>query len=127
MSTNYYLNDPKGATHHIGKSSGGWQFLFDTAEVKLNGMTQVVDSFDRWVEVIQTSLERFGWKIEDEYGREIPFVTLIARVMDSQKNGVNCWTSSEAQMGPSYARKSFDDGYFFDKRGFWFSTSRDFG
>ena len=122
MSTNYYLNHPTGPTYHIGKSSGGWQFLFDTVD----NLSVDVKSCDDW-KVFIDDMTGEGWLLEDEYGREVKMAVLVDIIQKAQATGVNCWTASEELMGPAYGRKSRDEGYFFDRRGFWFSKSKDFG
>lgn len=125
MSTNYYLNDPKGATIHIGKSSLGWQFLFNVGNPD---SMDPIDSFDAWMNHLDIA-ERMGHQIEDEYGRPVTRAELRELIIQKQLDGKNGWNATDEMIGPWAAqrrREKMDPMERFDRKGFRFSTSRDF-
>ena len=68
MGTNYYLEHKvcescgkSEEREHIGKSSAGWKFLFQS--------TTTIKTFRDWQEKIYNHIEN-GGKLVDEYGRE---------------------------------------------------------
>lgn len=112
MGTNYYVktetcdhcgHKPEGL--HIGKSSAGWQFLFQRIEEPL------LHTMQAW----KTFLE--GKEIVDEYGRTIlpdNFWSLV----ESKQDGLNAKTATLEQYGAPLAERhryeySDPDGYRF--------------
>lgn len=58
--------------YHIGKQSGGWQFLFAPHIKQRNGFSnsgQIVSPWEDTLESITNYLSREDVKIEDEYGK----------------------------------------------------------
>ena len=81
MGTNYYHRTnicPECGRYdeqHIGKSSAGWAFTFQSA--------QGIRSYKGWLKVLEG-----GGKIYDEYGREVSLEELKALV-EAKKGGRN--------------------------------------
>jgi hypothetical protein len=121
MGTNYYVkaeekpacptcgHHPNVEPLHIGKSSGGWQFLF--APYPEHGLT----SWAAW----KSFLADKG--IVDEYGQDVPLAELEDWVLKKQRDGVNAKTATHDQWGP-YGR----DSEKYDDEGFRFSSTADF-
>lgn len=87
MGTNYYLEEPTGdpcrgcglpslVSLHIGKSSGGWAFLFRAHE----GVRSEVD----WRARIETAVAA-GGRIVDEYDRDCSVEEFWKMVEDKRK------------------------------------------
>lgn len=108
MGTNYYIREPiKGVCEycggtngyeelHIGKSSGGWKFLFNP---QMNSFKDV-----------QTILEKSPDKIFDEYGRKIRLYNFYKLVEIKQ----------------SFKKRPNDWEYYTDEDGYEFSNYSDF-
>lgn len=125
MSTNFYLFEHTGNRLHIGKSSAGWQFLFNVGNPDSN---DPLDTFDGWKHYITIAIMRGGW-IEDEYGREIEPLKLQELILEKQLTGKNGWSAPDEVVGPWAAkrRKDYQDVMeTYDRKGFRFSTARDF-
>lgn len=96
MGTNYYTDGDLpcaccgrgGEELHIGKSSGGWQFLF--APYPERGLT----SFKAWREFLTDR------EIRDEYGDKHTLADLMALV-ESKQAGINSRTATRDQWGPA--------------------------
>ncbi len=126
MSTNYYINDLMGQTMHIGKSSVGWQFLFNVGN---HDAVDPLDSYDNWMNYLVIATGWKGHQIEDEYGRPVTLAELQERIISTQKTGVNGWTAPDDIVGPFAARRRKDNNDVMEnycRKGFRFSTSRDF-
>lgn len=125
MSTNYYLNNPQGATIHIGKSSAGWQFLFNVGR---RDDIDPLDSFDGWMNYLGVET-RNGSVIEDEYGRPVELSELKDLIIRKQLEGKNGWTASDDVVGPWCAkrrREKLDVMETYCRKGFRFSTAQEF-
>lgn len=125
MSTNYYLKEHTGNVLHIGKSSAGWQFLFNVGNPDHD---DPLDSFDGWRHFIQLAIMRGGF-IEDEYGRTVEPMKLQELIIEKQLNGKNGWTATDAMIGDWAAnrrKKYMDVMETYDRKGFRFSTAREF-
>jgi len=112
MGTNYYTpKDPPcptcnkgGEDYHIGKSSGGWQFLFASYPEK--GLVSCKD----WREFLK------GRKIIDEYGKEYTYEQLFEWV-ENKQGGRNL----EIDGYPDWRRFEYTD-----PEGYRISTHADF-
>ena len=117
MGTNYYTDGEKpceccgrgGEELHIGKSSGGWQFLF--APYPALGLT----SWKAWREFLATRA------IRDEYGTSHTMDDFADLVDSKQKGGLNAQNASVSQCGP-YGR----DRETSDEEGYRFASDPDF-
>lgn len=91
MGTNYYLakNKPTCANAlHIGKSSGGWRFLFsyhDKYDIdwKMIGETHL-NSFEKWKEYLEKSVESGEYSIVNEYDEIVSVDDFIKLVQSKQ-------------------------------------------
>jgi hypothetical protein len=124
MGTNYYAParpdcDCCGRGYeplHIGKSSGGWKFLF--APYPDLGLT----SWKAW----KSYLESTSSIIEDEYGQTVTLAELIELVESKQRpDMLDATSASFEQWGPTpkdqrYKYETADD------EGYRFSTTDDF-
>lgn len=90
MGTNYYVGteEPCEECHgtgkreqHIGKSSGGWKFLFNPFR----------KSFAEWSAFLQSRKD----KIRDEYGRLVPFQEFVGFVAEKQRTCSTHWQPNE--------------------------------
>ena len=91
MGTNYYVEIPecKCCGHapdpvHVGKSSGGWKFLFARHD-DLGLISKAT-----WCEY----LHKHNGKTRDEYGGEISSFDLVSLIEKEQENdltGLNCY------------------------------------
>ena len=90
MGTNYYAvkNRPSVCgIIHIGKSSAGWMFLFQTQNDKWNDPPVAWNSFDEVREwLYKYTVERQDYVIMDEYDEIIPFDDFLALVESKQEN-----------------------------------------
>ena len=83
MGTNYYgrLKKPKRKTYldyesfHIGKSSCGWKFAFQTNKYFTN-----FEEFKKW-------LEDDNFVIYDEYNRKVDKKEFLEKILNKQKDG----------------------------------------
>lgn len=124
MGTNYYTKskcDHCGALSvenelHIGKSSGGWKFLF--APYPEHGLT----SWKAWRHYLAK-----GWQvIFDEYGREHDLAYLIDLVEGKQQpNMLDADNAPASSYGPTpkSERRKHEVA---DSEGYRFSTTSDF-
>lgn len=124
MGTNYYVKtETKPACPtcghkehieplHIGKSSGGWQFLF--APYPELGLT----SFAAW----KVYLADKG--IVDEYGRDHTLKAL-EELVNVKKDGINGFTAPRSAYGnfTDEERKAHNR---LDDDGYWFSSTHEF-
>ncbi len=125
MSTNYYLNHPEDGQVHIGKSSLGWQFLFNVAN---RSSADPVDSFDAWMSYLDLGVRK-GATMEDEYGRPITLPQLRTLIVGKQLDGKNGWTASVEMIGPwadARRRNHMDVMETYCRKGFRFSTASEF-
>jgi hypothetical protein len=124
MGTNYYTrkkceccgNVSEDNDLHIGKSSGGWKFLF--APYPNEGLT----SWRAW----RTYLANSEAPIFDEYGEQHSFAALIALVESKQKpENLDADTADATQYGPTPRadRHRYETA---DADGYRFSTTDDF-
>lgn len=130
MGTNYYLKIPQSETcdHcgradrydtlHVGKSSGGWKFLFDTEYGKFK-------SFKDWREV----LEKYPNCLFDEYEKKVSLEEFY-KIVESKQGGIDL--DDYLEQYPELAPKTIAGKVevytleFYDKDGYRFSTSSDF-
>lgn len=84
MGTNYYLHigicescKRPQEVKHLGKSSGGWKFLFH----KQKGM----ENYKDFIGVVESCVHN-GAKIYDEYDQEIPYLDFIKIINSSQQD-----------------------------------------
>ena len=82
MGTNYYIvcNHCNERVRHIGKLSAGHAFTFQEYEDK------PTSSWVEWRKLLDT-YNRFGFKIIDEYGRDIMFAELLLDINASATRG----------------------------------------
>lgn len=124
MGTNYYTK--KRCAHcgsaikeemlHIGKSSGGWKFLF--AAYPNMGLT----SWKAW----RMYLSDGDVHIEDEYGVPETFSGFVRLVETKQRpDALDAMNATTSQWGPTPAeeRHKYENA---DPEGYRFSTSSDF-
>lgn len=89
MGTNYYAVKVKPTTErawHIGKSSAGWKFLFQTQTETWCDPPVVWRDYTElkgWLKEYVTEKKEFV--ILDEYDREVPFDAFIDLVEEKQK------------------------------------------
>lgn len=99
MGTNFYLHaapsvcsacghDSRPEPIHIGKSSVGWHFSFQTTEYKTE---------EAWYEAIAALEEKQGW-IADEYGKRISLGELKQWV-NNKRPSDHCHTQYTAVAG----------------------------
>lgn len=89
MGTNYYavrtrptIEDPI----HIGKSSMGWKFLFQTHNDKWENPPVVWNTYDQVYEwLYQNTVQSNNYVIIDEYDEIISFDDFVALVEEKQK------------------------------------------
>lgn len=82
MSTNFYATPvATGEVIHLGKSSGGWKFLFHKTEL-FSSVAELV----RWLETTPSV-------IADEYGQEIDPVEFMSVAIHNRNPG---WTRSHS-------------------------------
>lgn len=125
MGTNYYINNTDGEHIHIGKSSMGWQFIFNVANRYTN---DPLDSFDSWMSYLDVETRK-GAEIQDEYGRPITYQELRDHIVLKQIEGKNGWTATDDMIGPWCARRrreKLDVMETYCRRGFRFSTASEF-
>lgn len=125
MSTNYYINNTEGERVHIGKSSMGWQFLFNVAN---RYSTNPLDSFDAWMSYLDVETRK-GAMIEDEYGRPVELRELRQLIIEKQLAGKNGWTAPDEVIGSWCAqrrREKLDVMETYCRKGFRFSTASEF-
>lgn len=124
MGTNYYTKAPADCPCcgrsfeplHIGKSSGGWKFLF-APYPELN-----LTSWAAW----QRHLEETSAEIVDEYGSAVSFEELRDLVESKQRpDMLDANNASSMQYGPTprSERHQFETA---DPQGYRFSTTADF-
>ena len=112
MGTNYYAVPNRPTTYspvHIGKSSLGWKFCFQTQDtwgideirIEWNTFPQVKDWLYKW------TVEKPVYVIMNEYDEIVPFDDFIEMVERKQKDSY----SRDNQDNFSYARNV--DGYRF--------------
>lgn len=90
MGTNYYavrnrpsIEDPI----HIGKSSAGWMFLFQSQNEKYHDPPIVWNSFKQLCEWLQDQvIDKSNYVILDEYDQEISKNDFIKMVIDKQND-----------------------------------------
>lgn len=111
MGTNYYVDEPPTCnnpahsdTSHIGKHSGGWQFLFHSVPEK--GLT----SWGQWRAHLK------GKVIHDEYGRTVS-LTRLTEIIEAAKGKRD--HVAEAQ---NFAGGHYSDSYHRDHLGYNFHT-----
>lgn len=116
MGTNYYLvkNGPTVREPvHIGKSSGGWKFLFETQNrtpwdeppIVWNTFNQVKDCLWKY------TVESDNYVIMDEYDEVVSFDDFVAMVERKQKE--------DADNPDNFKYIRNVDGYRFDDGPFW--------
>ena len=106
MGTNYYT-EQHGEELHIGKMSGGWEFMLYAPE-------EGPQSWKEWKEFLR------GRPIEDEYGKSISLPEFISRVESSRRPGARNHT---AYCLKQYPHDTTSQGY--DPEG-WSITFREF-
>lgn len=123
MGTNYYVKAKPdcpccGREYeplHIGKSSGGWKFLF--APYPEYGLT----SWKDW----QKHLAEAGTEIVDEYGQDIDLTQLMELVEAKQKpDALDASNAPQEMWGSSFEGR--DRYEVADEDGYRFSTTNDF-
>ncbi|TNC14946.1 hypothetical protein FF100_05060 [Methylobacterium terricola] len=116
MGTNYYVDfkppcpccGEGGEKLHIGKSSGGWEFLF--APYPEHGLT----SFAAWKDYLKDRT------ILNEYGDTITLADLI-NIVEAKKGGWTSRTAPASSWGPSPR-----DCEWSDAEGYRFSNTSEF-
>ena len=89
MGTNYYVVPNRPSTRepiHIGKSSFGWKFNFQTQNDNWNDPPIIWNTFDQvrdWLK--KNTVESDKYVIIDEYDEVIAFNDFIALVTEKQK------------------------------------------
>lgn len=109
-------------TYHIGKRSGGWQFIW--CPHKEGNI--VVSPWENNLESIKNYLSQENTEIFDEYGKTYTYEQLIEEIKDSLYTGESLkhqWTSSESKCLSFMANA---DNYEFISDGLRFSTNCDF-
>lgn len=126
------IKDSK-AEYHIGKRSGGWQFLF-APHVKLrNGFRnsgEIVSPWENTLESIKEYLSRPDVEIYDEYGRKFtPDEFWNEEVGESLYNDPEHYINGDQyyEKYPNQRSGSFlEDTEFTTEEGLRFSTDEDF-
>lgn len=125
MGTNYYLRVQEGEkcdhcgrgetykTMHVGKSSGGWKFCFDSNDGDIN-------SFEEWKQLIRENSEG----LYNEYGDQISPEHFFVLVDNKQRNQDNfdAWSYRKAHPDDDYHGDP-GDYEFKDPEGYRFSYS----
>lgn len=137
MSTNYYWNShgstlTKGTPYevnlHIGKSAGGWSFMFQAHEVKVykaqpyvvtDGITiKLPDSLEisirSWSDW-KNFLKKNGGVIQDEYGTKLTFAEFVEMV-ETHLHPKGAWGKDAHPL-----KNHYDEGL----SGQWSSTFQD--
>lgn len=70
MGTNFYIKEPTGDKIHIGKSSGGWRFIFRGYEG--------LKTWSDWKKKLEGSEDIF-----DEYGDQVSYDSFVKMVEES--------------------------------------------
>ena len=84
MGTNYYwIRDRcptcgRGESLHIGKSSVGWQFLFQGYRERDWDDTPVIESYTDWLKLLE------GGAIQNEYGDSMTLVEFRQFIQDKR-------------------------------------------
>lgn len=124
MSTNYYLIHnvcsccKRQDQTHIGKQSGGWEFMFQ-AFWEDNCLTaEKIDSKKKWEKILKYVVDNGRGFIQDEYGRHVPVVKFLkdidaSRTPKSQNHVDYCKIHYPSSVRP--------DGDFKDSDGWSFS------
>ena len=125
MGTNYYYRKHKGdkCTHcgrgeeyeelHIGKSSMGWKFAFDTWHGEFL-------SFKDWKKLLETD----PTKLFDEYGRNVPLAEFYEKV-ENKQDGIGLKEYYERY--PKHKQFDYDHTQeFYDDEGYNFRKYSDF-
>lgn len=122
MGTNYYVKAKAPCSCcgrgyedlHIGKASGGWQFLF--APYPELGLT----SWKAWRKFLANEAE-----IKNEYDQDISFSEFVFQVEQKQVvDKLNADTADASQWGPSTTPRALIETA--DSEGYRFSTTNDF-
>lgn len=108
MGTNYYVKKKLGYCDkchrcdtdevHVGKSSAGWQFLFNPYK----------PSFREWREFLMTN----DGYIFDEYDREVAAKEILELIEEKQKRNSTHWRAGE---NPEQHEVRDADGYRISK------------
>lgn len=109
MGTNYYGHISVHGEEielHIGKSSAGWKFLF----AQYDNLTTMREWF--------TWLDRPGVTVTDEYGDDIPVLTLKNRILAKQEShNYDMNNATVDAWSPDHDRSRYErldaDGYRF--------------
>lgn len=128
MGMNYYFNRPNNTSIHIGKSSMGWQFLFNTGRPDELDPFNLIDSFDAWMNFLDLEI-RAGGTIVDEHDRPQNLVDFRKFIIKKQIEGRNAWSATDEMVGPWAARVRAEKGSVTERycaKGFRFSTAREF-
>ena len=111
MGTNYYITENRPSIHggiHIGKSSAGWLFCFETQNLTWNDHPVVWHS---WPEVydwlLKYTVNNPIYVIMDEYDEIIPFNDFVDLV-ETKQNDKRCQSNPD---NFKYSRNV--DGYRF--------------
>lgn len=115
MGTNYYLvkNGPTVREPvHIGKSSGGWKFLFEAQNRAWHDPPIVWNTFNQVRECLRKyTVESNDYVIMDEYDEVVSYDDFVAMVERKQKE--------DADNPDNFKYSRNVDGYRFDDGPFW--------
>ena len=114
MGTNYYVKKKDGShkdTIHIGKSSAGWKFLFQSAPAYENYFNKTnLNTFEVWKDFLEkyVGYSKYGKKaiIIDEYDKRI-YLKEFLNMID------------EKQLEPNVGNSELRNGYRFSDDIFW--------
>jgi len=98
---------------HIGKSSGGWLFCFQSQHTKINDVPVIWNSYDdvkNWLEKYVTEDNTFV--ILDEYGKKLTVKKFINLVDTIQKNKKNLENPDNFRYSRNVKGYRFSDGDF---------------
>ena len=129
MGTNYYLVYDeckccgRSENVHLGKSSGGWQFIFHPIEIPLQKVDPVhilanseetirVDTFQKLKNFLQAYIKEYSTvRIKDEYSQDVTFEDFIEMVQS--KKGLNHYEEGLKQKWGSEHDYLDPEGYCF--------------
>ena len=116
MGTNYYVVPNRPSTRepiHIGKSSYGWLFCFQSQNETWYDPPIVWNTYDQvkdWL--YKYTVEKQDFVIMNEYDEIVPYETFIKIVDDKQKDPHNIDNPNNFSYSKNVNGYRFNDGYF---------------
>lgn len=116
MGTNYYLVKNGPTTRepvHIGKSSYGWLFAFQTQNEKWSDPPIVWNTFRQVKDTLKKlTVDSSDYVIMDEYDRTVPYDDFVEMVEQKQKDEYNLSNPDNFALSRNVDGYRFNDDYF---------------